>query len=66
MRGSLIETGGEMSKEIYPMEMSLNNKLLKRKSRLEEELKTVNEAIELFGKNPDLEKAINLMARISL
>jgi len=59
--------GQEIAKaETSPQIASTQNRLLERRSRLERELKAVNEAIELFGKHPEISDALDLLSQIGM
>lgn len=59
---------GEQSveKSAVTIRASTQNRLQSRKEQLEKELKAVNEAIELFGKHPEIADAMDLLSQIGI
>ena len=52
--------------EALGVQASTQNQLVRRKERLEKELETVKEAIELFSTHPEIADALDLLRRINL
>ena len=50
--------------ESMPKQLTVTEQLHNKKKRLEDELKTINEAIDMFEKNPKISEAYDMMSKI--
>lgn len=48
----------------YPGQISVRDKLLRERKRLEDKIADIDRALELYSNNPDIEELTNLLGRV--